>query len=501
VALAGVAAYASALRSAAEDATTFANAGALLDVLPSRIAAISTATEEFGGSSAQMLGALERFQVVIGSGKLDADIRRLTGDLAGFKDKDIVTQLVELNTAIDALDNPLERAAARARAFGGDAQEMGRLAKEGFHEAVEGAHTMSDETITELARLEQAFDGFIVRAKTRSKALVAESFVGLMHFFSTNTEDAGAGSGQDLGLPTAPGAPGRSLPGSLPTPGANPEALAQLLTMDKAAADLKKEISASLDMSIRMAEIWGSEMPEAITFVSPALEQLRRNQELIAKAGGDWADVLTRRVAAAVDSINAKFVNAVMLNNQLRGSAAGNRDQLMQELTATTNPNESAYDKRFNEIDQQFKAKLAGVDQTDRVSAAAAENAILEEMNLEVLKLQQQWEKTGASVDAHKAKIESLGHSYQGALNPGAGTQLPNGLVMPTAEQLANHRYFGPVDANGRPDAARMGGAAPAPIIINANNSVNTDGWDELVRRVEQGLDERGRDQGTRTRR
>lgn len=493
-----------ALRSAAEDARKFAEAGELLDEVPSRMQAVAAAAEAAGGSGDRMVAILVNLQEKIGSGKLDGDIRRLTGSLQGFKDQGIVDQLLDINEAINDIDDQSARAAERVRVFGSDAEEMGRRAKAGFREAVNGATTMKDDTIKELAELEKQFDGFISRVKQKSKAFTAETFMAFLHGLQNNHDDAGASENQGIGeLPTPRRASNISLGSTLPTAGADPAALSQLFEMDKAAADLKKEIAGSLEASIKMAEIWGSEMPEAILFVSPAFAQLQKNQEQIAKAGGDWADVLNKRVAAAVDNINGKLVNAVMLNSQIAGNSGANRDRILKELTATANPNESAYDKRFNEIDQAYKDKVATIDQTDRVSAAKAENTALEEMNAEILKLQMNWEKTGAVVDDHKNKVTELGNAYRSALTPGGaggGTALPGGLVMPTAEQIANHRYYGPVDANGAPDASRMGGAAPVQnnFHINAPNSVNANGWDDLVRQLETALAERETNQGAR---
>lgn len=474
--------FSSQLRAAAEDARKFTDAAQDLESDAQRIQALTFAAAENRVSFDQMTGGLQRLQERIGSGKLNADLRALHINLESFRQSDIVDQFLEINDAIAAIESPLDRASMKARVFKGDAEELGRLAKAGFREAVDGAEMMSKDTIQALSDMEKAFDDTVARLKAKSKNLVAEGFIGFLNLMG---RQGWQGPEKNNFMPEPPGRPGQ--PEALPTMGADPGWAARNIELLNEQLAAQKAVQENL---YRIDEIF---------------RQIDASQKLVVKSGGDWSEVLNTRVAAAVDNINAKFVNAVMLNERLKGSAVDERDRLMQQLTATTNPNESSFDKRFNEIDQEAKAKLAAVDQTDRVSAATAENAILEEMNLKVLELQTNWEKATQSVVGHQQAVTVAGQSYggrAGSMGPSFGSQLPGGLVMPTADQVATGRYFGPVDANGRPDPARMGGAVPATFhtTINAQGSLmNTpDALADLASRLEVALSELGQSRGVK---
>lgn len=430
---------------------------------------VAQAAQDLSLNQQQVVGVMDRLSDRIGSGKINNELRLLGLELEHIKAADPSDQLRAVAAAVGDIEAPAERAHARLKLLGEDSPEAARLMTQSFRQAADDATGMSHEAIAAFNAIGEAWDQLKTRlsqAPQRTFGAGFDAFLQLRRSLGTSPDAP----------PTVPDAPHVAGPAGPAAPN----------------IDRDEALMRSLELQKQQEETWYR--------IDDVMRNIAQAQDLITKRGGDWSDVLNNRVSTAVDRINQKLVNAVMLNSQLMGNANANRDALMRELTATTNPNESAYDKRFNEIDQAAKTKLAGVDQTDRVSAAAAENAILEEMNLEVLQLQQQWEKTGTVVDEHKKKIDSLGQSYKSALSPAAGAQLPGGLVMPTADQIAGGRYYGPVDANGRPDPARMGGAGPVPNIINVNaqNSINTNGFDELVRRIEEGLSELDQKRGAR---
>jgi hypothetical protein len=471
--------YATLLGQAARKADELTNAAESLGsaAMAARLGQVASAAEDSGVTFERMTGVLGRLQQQLASGAIDGKLRDIGIELGQFKQQNVVEQFLQISDAVGGMADPLDRVNARVKLLGTDTQDMARLMTAGFRESAEGATAMSAETI-------KAFDDILKSAKSTwseikdvAVALVAES---TMYFIDPLGRRTMARDALE-GAPPTPNAPGKNLPDTLPN---QPVGFGR--------AEMWTE---HLELQKQEEENWFR--------IDEIMRQVAETQQLIVKSGGDWSEVLNTRVAAAVDNINAKYVQAVMLNAQLAGGAQSERDRLMQQLTATTNPNESAFDQRFNEIDQDAKRKMALVDQTDRVSAAEAENAILEEMNLKVLELETNWQKATQSVDGHRKAIEGAGQ-VMGA-GPGGGSpfgaKLPGGLMMPTADQVATGRYFGPVDANGRPDPGRMNGATPMVIhnTINAPNSVNTQGWDELVRQLDQMLATRQHDQGTRT--
>lgn len=470
----------SQLRAAAEDAGKFSAAADLLQADASRIQALTIAAEGNGVGVDSMIGALTRLQERLGSGKINSALAELHLNLDQIKRADITEQVLLITEAINEIPDPLERASARAKIFKGDAEEMGRAAKAGFREAADGAQTMSKETIQALDDISKQFDRVAAQMKAQAKNLVAEAFVGMFNAFKDMRQNLGVDRPD---LPTLPGRPGQPEP--LPTAPDNPGWAARNMALLDEQLQAQHAIT---EEGFRQDAVFRS---------------IAQAQALIVKSGGDWADVLSTRVSTAVDAINAKLVNAVMMNTQLTSGAQAERDRLTAKLTATTDPNASAFDKRFNEIDQQHKDKMAAVDQTDRVSAAQAENAIWEETNLKILELGNSWDNVIAKTDDARVRGDALKSTYEqlaASMQPAGGTALPGGLVMPTAEQIANHRYYGPVTPTGQPDPARMGGAAPITntFHINASGSV-FESVEDFVRRIEQGLAERERNQGART--
>lgn len=508
----GFAAITAAIADVANEASRLNDVAARLDVSASKFQRVSSAAGEFGVSSDQLASAIGRLQARIGSGQIDAHLTSLGISLEAIRAADGVAQFEMLAAAIGRIEDPTLRAAAAQATLGRDGEAMRGILTKAFADTAAAADSMSDRTIQRLDEMGEAYE----RLKKRARNTLGELTVAMADFLTGRDPDA---SGPDLremlfgldpkSLPAVQ-RPARQ-PGILETkPGIRPEALQELLKWDKedldAAEQMRQAISGSLEASIRMQEIWGSEMPEAITFISPVLEQIREGQLLITADAERWADTLEGRVNATLRNTVGLIDQAIIKNTMLMGGAQAERDRLMQQLTATTNPNESEYDRRFSEIDQEAKRKLAAVDQTDRATAAQAENAILEEMNLKVLELQQHWEGVNQKKNETLQRTNDLVGSYgrlSSVLNPG-GQQLPNGLVAPTAEQLATGRYFGPVTPTGDPDLKRLGGAVPGG--ITHQNTFNMQGsifesLDQLALKVDQVLAERERNQGTRTRR
>jgi hypothetical protein len=481
VAVAAVTALAIGFRAAADSATQFVEAGERLSAPASRIQQITQAAADNGVSFDEMTGALAKFQERVASGKADQALRDLHVDLAAFKQLNVVDQFLQLGPAIGKLEDPLERVHLRTEALGTDSGKMATLLTQAFADVANSADKMSDHTSESLNQFEKNFSQTWDHIKTKTLNTLGEMAVATIDFVNQAIPDS-----KSLGaLPKVQGREGHQ-PAPLPNEpaGVDPAGMMKFLEEDF------KQRQAITEEGYRQDAV---------------MRSIAEAQAIITKGASVWADVLEHRVARSVDAITSKLTNAITLNTQLMGGAQQERDRLMAKLTATTNPNESEYDQRFSAIDQDTKRKLAAVDQTDRGTAASAENAILEEMNLKVQELQQNWDGVSQKTEAVTQKTLALGTSYAalggggGGFQPGGGTALPGGLVAPTAEQLANHRYFGPVTANGQPDLARMGGAAPGPTTINihANNSY-FDSIDELVKKVAEGLDERDKNLGVR---
>lgn len=474
----------SQLRAAADDARKFSDAAQDLESDAQRIQALTNAAEDNRVGFDQMVGGLTRLQQNIGSGKLNDELRELHINLDALRQGDITEQFLEINEAIAAIEDPLDRAAMKARIFGGDAKEMGRLAQEGFRDTVDGVTTMRDETIAAMSDVDKEFDRVVAEMSRKSKSLVAEGFIGFLNMMGrSGWQEAGkAQSNPDVGRPGGG-------PEQLPVMRApSPDTLKSLLATDMEASlqrEAIEEANFAMDAYLRKIGQVSSFVPEFMA--------IHDAEVLLAKQGEAWADVLDTNVGAAVDRINAKFVNAVMMNTQLMGGAQSERDRLMGKLTSTTDPNASEYDTQFNAIDQEQKRKMAAVDQTDRTSAAAAENAILEETNLKVLELQMHWEGVLSKQDGAIKGADTLRQSYEQlnqSFQPQGGTALPGGLVMPTAEQMATGRYFGPVTPNGQPDPSRMAGATPVTnhFTLNAQGALldSPGSLDALVRKIDE---------------
>ncbi|MDP2319562.1 MAG: hypothetical protein Q8O42_09530 [Acidobacteriota bacterium] len=470
----------SQLRAAAEDARKFTDAAKDLETDAQRIQALTHAAADNRVGFDQMVGGLTRLQQSIGSGKLNDELRELHINLDGFRQGDITEQFLEINAAIAAIEDPLERAAMKARIFKGDAEEMGRLAKAGFQEAVDGAVFMKTETIAILDEMSRKWDETTNYIAAKSKSVLADMLAGAV--------TAGRDGGGIIGLmngftgllygeqgPTPPGSPLVG-PAQATGPGTDIAEASARLTEQRNAQVAANEAAQAIEEANFAMDAYLRKLGQVTTFV-PEFMAIHELEVQLAKQGEAWADVLDANVGAAVDRINAKFVNAVMMNTQLMGGAQSERDRLMSKLTSASDPNASEYDTQFNTIDQEHKRKMAAVDQTDRTSAAAAENAILEETNLKVQELQMHWEGVLSKQDGAIKGADTLRQSYEQlnqSFQPKGGTALPGGLVAPTAEQVATGRYFGPVTPTGEPDLARMGGAAPmvAPqITVNAQGA------------------------------
>lgn len=496
----GFAAITAAIADVANEASRLNDVAARLDVSASKFQRVSNAASEFGVSSEQLASAIGRLQARIGSGKIDEDLTRIGISLDAIRAADGVAQLEMVAAAIGQIEDPSLRAAEATATLGRDGEAMRGILTKAFADSAAAADAMSDRTIQRLDEMGEAF----ARLKTKGRNMLGELTVAMADFLTFQDPE------NELGpLPNVRG-PSGTRPDSLPIPGrvTDDMLLKQEIQEDnlRIANEMEAAVRGSLEASMQMVKIWGSEMPEAITFVSPVLEQIAEGQRIITADAEKWAETLEERVNGTLRRTVGLIDQAIVKNTMLMGGAQQERDRLMQQLTATTNPNESEYDKRFNEIDQEAKRKLALVDQTDRETAAQAENAILEEMNLKVLELQQHWEGVNQQKTAALEKSTALRTSYDAmtaSLNPG-GQQLPNGLTAPTAQQVASGRYFGPVTPNGDPDLARLGGAVPGGVThhntFNMQGSV-FDSLDQLALKVDTILAERERNQGTRTRR
>jgi uncharacterized iron-regulated protein len=494
-----VVALAGAFQSAAEQAKKLTETSDQLGTSATRIQAITQAAAEDGVSFEKMAAGLTKLQERIGSGKLNDELRDLHINIVAFKETDIVGQFTDLSEAIGRIEDPLARATMKARVFGDGAKEMGRLAKEGFKEAVDGATTMSAETIRVLNDAEKQYTDFVSHIKTQSKTLAAEGFGASLGAFKNIRQYIGVDA---VEMPDAPKRPGQ--PERLPTPsdpGPDGASFAQLAEMVKAAADLRKEIVGSAEASVELEGIWTNAAGH-IEFVSPIFKTIRDLQYEIAKGAESWGNALDRNVLAKLTSITDRLGSTIVSENL-------EQSDITRRLNAKNDAPKSEFDRQFNAIDKELKDKIdAASTLPDQGSRNIVQNEALETANLKVQELQANWDLVGQKTDAVTSKTLALGNSYAslagggsagGGFQPGGGTALPGGLVAPTAEQLANHRYFGPVTANGQPDLARMGGAAPGPTTINihANNSY-FDSIDDLVKKVAEGLDERDKNLGVR---
>lgn len=481
------------VRAVADEASRLQDVADRLDVSASQFQKVASAASEFGIASDSLAGAIGRLQTRIGSGQINDELTKLGINLEDIRDADGVSQFQMLAAAIGAIESPTLRAAAAQATLGRDGEAMRAILTKAFAETAAGASSMSDTTIRELDEMGEAVTRFAASAKNK----LGEALIAFANF---------ANSGQNavrdfVGDPTMPSVTRPTGPEglpALPVPTFDRASADQLAEMLKGAEDLRKELFGSVDASIQLQDVWLN-ASGAIEFVSPIITTIRDAQREIRKDAEAWGETLNTRVLGTLTVITDRLAGII-------SSEGAEQARLMQKLSGPTDANQSEFDKGFLAIDQELKDKLANAATLPtRGAQILAENEALETAQLKVQELQMQWEKVNAAKDAAIGKTNDLASGYQrltSMLSPG-GQQLPNGLVAPTAEQLATGRFFGPVTPNGQPDLARFGGAAPAPnvIQINAANSVNTDGWDSLVRRIEQGLAERDRNQGTRTRR
>lgn len=423
----GLVLLAAGIGGAVHEAMQLQRIGDGLEAPASRLNQLAQAAADFGVEGEHINTVLGTLQERLASGRLDGALKNIHVELASFKRENIAEQLLEITDHIAAMGTEADRTNARVAILGPNSQEMAGLMKTSFHESADAAHTMSDQTIKDLNAIGETF----ARVWRETKALSVSVPGGILGAMIQTFREVGQGGHFDL--PTLPQASaGLSMPvGPEPRRPVQDENMMRLLEMEH-------------------------EEEENWFRIDAIMRQVDATQKLIVKSGGDWSDVLTNHVAVAVDKINAGYVNAVMLNSQLGGEAAANRDRLIRESNNPTNPNESAFDRDFNAIDQNAKMRLAMLNQTDRVSAAKAENDILGDMNEEIRVLQ--------------ANFEAVNRQPQPAAAPSSGFR---------------------------------GGAVPVQNVyhIDASGSVNTSGFDELVRLIEQGLAQRGQNQGVKARR
>ena len=417
---------AASLRQSVDEADKLTAAADQLQAPATRIQQITLAASESKVGFDTMVGGLNRLQERIGRGGLNADLQALGINLQAFRKADIVEQFLQIADGISQIEDPAERAAMRVKILGGNSEEMGRLMKASFRETTDSAIAMSAATIEALDGMGDAVERTIARVTARGKVLLAESFVGLLNLMGKDDwHQAGLGN-PSVSAPT-------HQPNGLPA--VNPPGAVGIENME---SNIRAQIEATIELrnswaaTIEMVRIYGTDMPAAITIVDERLKQIAEGQALITKAGREWADVLNTRVAASVDAITAKLANAIQMNTMLSGSAGGRRDSLMGQLTQTSNPFESEFDKRFNQIDANYKRLMAMVDQTDRATASVAENNLLEAMNLEVMQLQQGGGKA-AQVTNHTT-IDA-----RGALFPDAGSL--DSFVRMIEQMMADREY------------------------------------------------------------
>lgn len=465
VAAAGALALAAALRATVEDATDFTAAAEQIGGDAAKFSRVARAADEVSVSEEKLVGVMDQLNDRIASGKIDGGLRQLGFALAKIKAEDPSDQLHDIAVRIGEIEDPADRAHARLMLLGNYSPEAARLMKQAFADAAEGAKGMSRESIEAFNSIGTAWEQLKARIASAPSTIFGMSFDAFLEMRRA------LGTSPDA-PPTPPQAPPKDLP-------AGPQAMAD---------------PEFVEAHIRQLEI-ERQITEEFYRQDEVFRNIAEAQAMVVKSGGDWSDVLEKRVGTAVDAINAKYVQAVLMNNQLAGNAQASRDRILTQLTATTDPNASEYDKRFNAIDQDMKARLAAVDQNDRVSAAEAENKIYEDINAQIELLNRNWESVNRTLDDQKPKIDTLKASYDDltkTFSPAGGVALPAGLTAPTAEQLATGRYFGPVTPNGQPDYARFGGAAPisVQVPVNAQGAFldNPQNIDRLVRMVTKGV-------------
>ena len=379
--------FAATVREAAADAEKFTDAADALQAPVTRIQQITTAAAESKVGFDAMVGGLTRLQERIGKGGLNADLEKLGINLHAFREADIVEQFLQIADAIAGIDDPAERAAMRVKVLGGNSEEMARLMKKSFREATDDVTGMSAASIAALDEMKTEWDGLTRTVSNFSR----EAAIAMAFFLTGRDPESGGPDAHDFLFGVNPGTP--TLPSGPGVPGLGPVRPPDALGIDlidqnirasiaiNQLADAHKEANFAMDEYLR-------KIGQVVTFV-PEFMALYDAQKLLAKGGLDWADTLNKNVGAAVDLVTGKLVKAMEINIMLSGEAGGRRDTLMEQLTQTSNPNESDADRRFNAIDARYKKLMAMVDQTDRATAAGAENAILEATNLEVMQLQQ----------------------------------------------------------------------------------------------------------------
>lgn len=454
------------LRAAAEDARKFADGARDLDSIPQRIQALTSAAADNRVGFEQMIGGLTRLQQAIGSGKLNDEIRALHINLGEFKKADITEQFLQINEAIASIEDPLERASAKARIFKGDAEEMGRLAKQGFRDAVDGANTMKTETIAILDEISRKWDETTNKISSKTKSIIADMLAGAI----TKGQDAGGIIGLLNGLqgklfgvdtPNLPGSP-LAKPGAALGAGADTDRASRLLTDQRNAQVEANEAKQAIEEANFAMDAYLRKIGQVTSFV-PAFMAIHDLEIQLAKQGEIWGESLKTGVEAAVGRINAGLVQSMMQLQIISG--------LSREADARTNASIQSDIDRMNGVGTGGVTVFGGVDTPWRegftgstAELAAAEQGLFTEANRNV----------------------SRGFTPRGVVNP-RGIKPPVGSVP-----VGNPGGFSSV-------VNPAGGG----IVQNITNTISANGSvfesvEEFVRRISEGMAERERAQGAR---